>query len=481
MAIEYPFKQLIGGDWVDASNGGTWDLVNPGTEEIVCKVPFGNAEDCRNAIEAAERAFSAWSSTTPYDRAAVLARAANLIRERVEDIWQWNSAESGKTVADAKGDLLAGAALFEWFAEEGKRAYGRTIPSRRAGKRLTVLHQPVGVVGVITAWNFPAYNPCRSIGAALAAGCTVVARPSEYTPLTLMIVARILQEAGLPPGVLNVISGEPGPMGQEMLDNPACRKIAFTGSVRVGKLLMDGASRTVTRLSLELGGNAPVLVFPDADWDLVAKNAVAAKYRNVGQVCISPQRFFIHEKARDRFLETVVPQVEKLKVGVGARPETEVGPLINATQRDRVEAIVAQSAKEGVSVDAGGSRPDGIDRGYFYRPTVLSNVTADSSAFTSEIFGPVMPVISFGDMEEAVALANRTPYGLAAYVFTQNLKTAIHTSEKLEFGLIAVNDWGASHVEGPFPGWKQSGIGAESGMEGLYEYLETKLVGIGGL
>ncbi len=481
MTSEYPFKQFIGGQWVDASNGNTWDLINPGTEDVICKVPFGNGDDCRAAIEAAEHALPAWSSATPYDRATILAKAANLIRDRMEEIWSWNSAESGKTIGDAKGDLMAGAALLDWFAEEGKRAYGRTIPSRRPGKRLTVLRQPLGVVGVITAWNFPAYNPCRSIAAALAAGCTVVARPSEYTPLTLMIIAKLLEEAGLPPGVLNIISGEPDPMGQEMLNNPACRKIAFTGSVRVGKHLMDGASRTVTRLSLELGGNAPVVIFPDADWDLIAQNAVAAKYRNVGQVCVSPQRFFVHEKARDRFLETVVPQVEKLKVGVGMNPETEVGPLINSKQRLHVESIVDKSEPEGVKVETGGSRPAGLDKGYFYKPTVLSNVTESSSAFNSEIFGPVLPVVSFSETDEVIELANRTPYGLAAYVFTQNLKAAIHASEKLEFGLVAVNDWGVSHVEGPFPGWKQSGIGAESGMEGLYEYLETKLVGIGGL
>jgi len=479
--MEFKLKQLVDGQWVDASNGGTWDVINPGTEEVVATVPFGDATDCRAAIEAAQRAFPKWSAMTAFDRGAILLKAANIVRERIEALWPIDSAESGKTVLDAKGDVLAGAALLEWYSEEGKRAHGRTIPCRKPGKRLTVLKQPIGVVGVITAWNFPAYNPCRAIGAALAAGCTVVARPSEYTPMTLMAIAQIMQEAGLPPGVLNVVNGEPEAMGREMLDNPACRKIAFTGSVRVGKLLMDGASRTVTRLSLELGGNAPVIVFPDADWNLVEGQAVAAKFRNVGQVCVSPQRFLVHAKARDRFLESVVPRVERLRVGVGSDPKTEVGPLINARQRDRVADLVNASAAEGARVAAGGKRPDGVSKGFFYNPTVLADVTPDSTAFKEEIFGPVMPVTAFEDLDEVIELANRTPYGLAAYVFTNDLRTATLASERLEFGMIAVNDWQISHSEGPFPGWKQSGIGVESGMEGLHEYLETKLVGIGGL
>ncbi len=479
--MTFKFKQYIGGEWVDASNGKTWDVINPGTEEVVETVPFGNGDDCKAAIDAASKAFPEWSHKTAYERAEVLMKTSNLIKERLDEMFPYNIAESGKPIADAKGDLIAAALLFEWFAEEGKRAYGRTIPSRKPGKRLMVLKQPLGVVGTITAWNFPAYNTSRAWAAALAAGCTVVARPSEYTPLSAMMLVNLMEEAGMPAGVMNLVNGEPGPMGQEMLNHKECRKVHFTGSTRVGRLLMDGASKTMTRLSLECGGNAPVLIFPDADMKLVTENLAMAKCRNVGQVCISPQRFLLHEKVRDQFLETVVPQMQNLKVGLGSDPETQVGPLINAIQRDRVEELVKTSAGQGGKVETGGSRPKDLQKGYFYEPTVVSGVKPDNSLYREEIFGPVMPVTDFADVDEVLSYANDTEYGLAAYVFTKDMKTAIRAYEGLEFGMIAVNDWSISTIEGPFPGWKQSGIGAECGQEGLEEYLEPKLVGIGGL
>ncbi|HVD76485.1 MAG TPA: aldehyde dehydrogenase family protein, partial [Vicinamibacteria bacterium] len=284
--MAYTYKQYIDGEWVDASNGATWDVINPATEEVIRTVPYGNGEDAKRAIQAAARAFPAWRASTAYERAAILKRAADIMRARLDELARTSVQECGKPSAQAKAEWAVVADLFEWFAEEGKRAYGRTIPSRAGTKRLTVLKQPMGVAGVITAWNFPAYNPGRAWAAAMAAGCTVVGRASEYTPLTAMELASIVAEAGVPRGVLNLVNGEPEPMGQAMLDDPACRKISFTGSVRVGKLLMDGASRTVTRLGLELGGNAPVLIFPDVDLEEVAKGSVATKYRNDGQVCI---------------------------------------------------------------------------------------------------------------------------------------------------------------------------------------------------
>ena len=335
------YQQLIDGEWSGAANGGSWEVINPGTEEVVRTVPFGGRADCRAAIEAAARAFPAWAAKTPYERAAVLMRAAALMRERVDALGHTTVLESGKPLAQGKGEWLVAADLFEWFAEEGKRAYGRTIPSRVASKRMTVLRQPLGVVGVITAWNFPAYNPARAWAAALAAGCTIVARPSEFTPLTAMDLAALLVEAGIPKGVVNLVNGDPDAMGQEMLDHPAVRKISFTGSVRVGKILMDGASRTVTRLSLELGGNAPVLILPDADVGALAASAVSAKFRNNGQVCVAPQRFLVHAALADEFAEVAAMKAAQLRVGVGLDKATQVGPLINAKQRDRVEALVA--------------------------------------------------------------------------------------------------------------------------------------------
>lgn len=473
-----PYQQYIDGHWCDASTGATWNVVDPATEEVVCAVPWGGAVDCRRAIDAAAAAFREWSRRTAYERSAILLKAAYLIRERVEQLHPTNTRESGKTIEDARGDWMAAAALFEWFAEEGKRAYGRTIPARKAGKRQIVLRQPIGVVGVITAWNFPAYNPARAWAAALAAGCTVVARPSEYTPLTAMQMTEILIEAGLPTGVLNLVCGDPEAMAEEMLADNELRKISFTGSVGVGKKLMAGAAKHVKRLSLELGGNAPVLVFPDADLDALAASSVMAKFRCTGQVCVSPQRFLVHEAARDEFLKQLVPRIQNLRVGPGAEASSQVGPLINAKQRDRVEALVADSITDGARVRTGGKRPASLSRGYFFEPTVLDDVAPGAAPFREEIFGPVLPVTTFDDVDKAIALANRTEYGLAAYVWTNNLGTAMRCAEQLEFGMVGINEWTPQSIEAPFGGWKQSGIGSECGAEGLDEYLETKLVGI---
>lgn len=476
-----PRKQLIGGAWVGAHNGGVWDVIDPSNEEVICPVPFGDGDDCRAAIEAAARAFPAWAARTPYDRGAILQRAAGLMRERSAELARVTVRESGKPMAEATGEWRVAADLFDWFAEEGKRAYGRTIPARVASKRMTVLKQPMGVVGVITAWNFPAYNPARAIAAALAAGCAVVARPSEYTPLTAMMMAAILVEAGIPAGAMNLVNGEPEGMGQAMLDHPSCRKISFTGSVRVGRILMDGASRTFTRLSLELGGNAPVIILPDVDIDAVARSAAAARYRNAGQVCVSPQRFLVHRSAHDAFAEKVVPHVRALKVGPGSDPDTRVGPLINERQRSRVEGLVASARSDGASVLTGGGRPASFAKGYYFEPTVIADVRPEMAVYHEEIFGPVLPVSSFDDLDDALAQANSTPYGLAAYVWTNNLRSAVRAYEGLDFGIVGVNEWSAHATEAPFGGRKHSGLGHESGAEGLDEYLEKKLVSLGGI
>ncbi len=475
------YRQLIGGEWCDASNGGTRAVIDPATEEVVREVPYGGAADCRAAIEAAQRAFSPWAEATPYEHGAILKRTADLIRARVDQLARTTVMESGKPLAQAHSEWLVGADLFEWFAEEGKRAYGRTIPSRIGTRRLTVLKHPIGVVGIITAWNFPVYNVARAAAAALAAGCTVVVRPSEYTPLTAMTLMHILLEAGLPGGVVNLVVGEADSIGQEMLRHPACAKIHLTGSLAVGKRLMDGASKTLTRLSLELGGNAPVLVFPDVNLEQLAAGAIAAKFRNGGQVCIAPQRFLVARQIADQFVECVATLVGALRVGSGLEPETKVGPLINATQRDRVEGLVESARTAGATVRVGGARPADRPRGYFYEPTVVTDVRPSMPIYEEEIFGPVMPIASFDDVDEAVALANSTRYGLAAYVWTNDLRTAIRASERLEFGMIGVNEWTPQAVEAPFVGWKESGLGREAGAEGLDEYMETKLVAFGGL
>jgi acyl-CoA reductase-like NAD-dependent aldehyde dehydrogenase len=389
--------------------------------------------------------------------------------------------ECGKPIQQSQAEWGIASDLFDWFAEEGKRAYGRWVPSRNPAKRQLVIRQPIGVVGLITAWNFPAYNVARSAAAALAAGCTLVIRPSEYTPLTAMEMVNILLEAGVGDGVVNLVNGDPESMGQEMLRNPRCAKIHFTGSQRVGKLLMDGASKTVKRLSLELGGNAPVLIFPDVDPEPAAAGAVAAKFRNAGQVCISPQRFLVHQQIAEEFTERVTSHVAKLHVGDGLASDSIVGPLITARQRERVEEMIQESRTAGAQIAYGGKRPASLPRGYFLEPTVVTDVHAHMPLFHAEVFGPVLPIATFSDTEEAIELANRTRYGLSAYVWTRDLRTAIRTAEHLEFGMVGVNEWGPQSTEVPFTGWKESGIGSEAGSEGLQEYLETKLIAFGGL
>ena len=478
---EFVFKQLINGEWRAALGSGTWPLVNPATEAVLMDVPFGGADDASAAVDAAAAAFPAWSKLTPYQRAEVLLKAATWVLERADKLAVITTEECGKPYAESLAEWRSAANYFIWFAEEGKRAYGRTIPARLPGRRITVTHQPLGVVGTITAWNFPIYNVVRSWAAALAAGCTVVGRPSEYTPRSAMLLAQALHESGAPPGVINLINGDPAAMAQVMLDDPRLRKISFTGSTRVGKLLMDGASKTVTRLALELGGNAPFIVFPDVNVEQAAKNAVTWKYRNCGQVCVAPQRFLVHSQVVEEFIDRVAPLSRGLRLGNGLQPGVEVGPLINAVQRDRVAALVAEAAAQGAETLTGGSRPAELERGYFYAPTVMTNIAREMRLYREEIFGPVLPVIPFSDIEEVLGMANETEYGLTAFVLTNDLNTAVKMSEDLQFGMVCINDWLPATPEAPFGGMKQSGLGRECGQEGLEDYLETKTTYIGGV
>lgn len=472
------FQQYIGGEWRDAANGGTWDLIDPATERSLGHLPYGDGDDAAAAIDAAADAFPAWADVNPYQRASVLVRAASIAAERRDECARITTEESGKPLAQARGEWTTFDSFLTFMAEEAKRVGGRIVPSSRPGRRTDVTYMPVGVVGVITAWNFPVYNPIRAAAAAMAAGCSVVVRPSEYTPRSAMLMAEILHDAGLPPGVFNVINGQPEPMGQVMLDDPRVRKVQFTGSVRVGKLLMDGASRTMTRLSLELGGNAPVLVFPDSDIEAVAASGIVSKYRNGGQVCVAPQRFFVHTDVVDDFAAAAKNAAEAQVVGHGLDPDTTVGPMINAGQRERVAAIVDNSIASGARLITGGSVPERA--GFFYTPTVMTDVPPGAPALTEEIFGPVMPVISFDDVDAALEAANSVQVGLASYVWTNDLETALRVSEKLEFGLVGVNDWNPQSTEAPFGGMKQSGLGREAGQEGLLEYLEpkTRVIGV---
>jgi acyl-CoA reductase-like NAD-dependent aldehyde dehydrogenase len=474
-------KQYINGAWVNAVDGHEIPLINPATEEVLTHISFGNEKDAVLAIDAAEAAFKTWSKTTPYYRAEILKKAANYLRENLDKIAHDMVLESGKPLLEARGEWTVAANLFEWYAEEGKRAYGKVIPTNRVDKRSSVILQPMGVIGIITAWNFPAYNPARAWAAALAAGCTVVAKPSENTPLSAYHLMNALISAGLPAGVLNLLIADAAPVGEAMLNDKRVKKISFTGSTRVGKILMDGASRTHTKLSLELGGNAPVVIFDDVDVYEIAKAASIARFRNNGQVCVAPQRFYVHKNIYDQFAEAITKYVSMLKVGSGFEEWVNVGPLITGRQRDSVFDLLEKTKTENAEVLTGGHKPDHLDKGYFIQPAVVGNLDQSSTLARNEIFGPVLPLFSFDDLDDALAKANDTEYGLAAYAFTNNLKSAIKVSEGLEFGIVGINEWAPHGTELPFGGWKSSGQGHESGSEGLYEYMEKKLISIGGI
>lgn len=472
------YQMFIDGSWRDAQNGGTWHVINPATEARIHSVPFGGADDAEQAIQAAHRALPLWSGMTAYERGAILRHIADLITARVDELAPIMTQECGKPLAETRAEWLASAALFDWFAEEGKRAYGRTIPSRHVNKRLVVTHSPVGVVGTITAWNFPAYLLARYWSAALAAGCTIVGRPSELTPLSAMALVNLMVEAGIPKGVVNLINGEPDAMGRALLQHPLVDKVCFTGSQRVGQLLMRGAADQIKRLSLELGGSAPVLIFADVDAEDAAAKAVASKFRNNGQVCVSPARFYVQRPLLEDFIEASKIAVERLKVGNGLEPTVNLGPLVTSAGRNKVESFVNDAITHGATLITGGKRPDHLEKGYFFLPTILTDVTSAMKVSCEEVFGPVMAISAFDTLEEGISLANNTPYGLAGYIMTRDMNTAIRAYEGLRFGIIGVNDMVPATAEAPFGGMKQSGFGREMGQEGLHEYLETKFVSL---
>ena len=471
-------KNYINGDWVDALSHQTKPLINPASEEKIADLPFGNADDYRLAISSAIHSWDSWQSKSPYFRAEILKTTARIIREKIEVIAHDMVLESGKPLAEAKAEIGVAANLFEWFAEEGKRCYGRTIPSFRTNKRMSVIYQPLGVVGAITAWNFPAYNPARCWAAILAAGCTLVARSSEHTPLTAMHIISALHEAGIPQGVANFVHGEAKIAGSLFLEHPKVRKISFTGSTEVGKLLIQGSNITNTRLALEMGGNAPAIICQDMDPMYAAKESVKGKFRNAGQVCIAPQRFFIHQSIFDDFVATATLEINRIQVGYGLDEATQMGPLIHGNHRESVMKFIEKAKEEGAKIHCGGEKLPG--KGFFMSPCLME-ANKNHHFQKAEVFGPVMIVTPFETDEEAIELANDVPFGLAAYVMTENLNKAIYFSEKLDAGIIGVNEWLPQATEAPFGGWKESGIGYESGAEGLLEYMDKKLISIGNL
>jgi succinate-semialdehyde dehydrogenase/glutarate-semialdehyde dehydrogenase len=471
-------KNYIDGRWIDASSGETRPLFNPATGEVIAALPFGNATDYQIAVDAAVRAWEVWQSNSPYFRAEILKNTAWIIRDNLETIARDMVLESGKPLPEAKAETGVAANLFEWFAEEGKRCYGRTIPSFRTNKRMSVIYQPLGVVGAITAWNFPAYNPARCWAAILAAGCTLVARSSEHTPLTAMHLMAALEKAGAPKGVANFVHGSAAAAGSLFLEHPKVKKISFTGSTEVGKLLMNGAALTNTRLALEMGGNAPAIICRDVDPVYAAKESVKGKFRNAGQVCIAPQRFYIHRSIFPDFVQAAVKEIKGIRVGNGLEEQTQMGPLIHERHREGVLAFIEAAKSEGAKIHCGGEKLPGP--GFFMSPCLVE-AHKNHRFQKAEVFGPVMMVTPFDSDEEALALANDVPFGLAAYVMTENLINTIYFSEKLEAGIIGVNEWLPQATEAPFGGWKESGLGHEGGSEGLLEYMDKKLISIGNL
>lgn len=471
----------INGEWVSAESGETVQIVNPATGEVVGTVAFGDDRDANKAIEAAHQAFAGWSRLTARERSKYLYNLSELVRKSRDELAGIISAEMGKPLGEAKGEVLGAADNFVWYAEEAKRVYGETIPSSLANKRIMVLKQPVGAVGAITPWNFPVNMVARKIAPALAAGCTVVLKPAESTPLSAIRLFELIEEAGFPKGVVNLVIGKPEAIGQEFIDNPKLSKIAFTGSTRVGKLLMEGAAKQVKRVSMELGGHAPFIVFPDADLDAAVKGLFESKFRNSGQMCICTNRLYVHEEVADAFTEKLVERLKQTKVGDGREKGTEIGPLVNERALNKVLEHIEDARSKGGQVVYGGKRlTEGeYAKGFYCEPTVIADVTDEMKISYEETFGPVVPMVRFTDEAEVLKLANNTRYGLAAYVYTRDNQRCFRMAEELEYGIVGINDGSPTQTQAPFGGFKESGIGREGGHFGMDEYLETKFVSIG--
>lgn len=473
-------RAYIDGHWCDAASGRTFEVTNPASGAVITQVPDMNAEDTRRAIDAAKAAQPAWAALTAKERSNKLYAWFAAITAHTDELARIMTCEQGKPLAEAKGEVAYGASFIQWFAEEGKRAYGRTIPGFSGDRRLATIKQPVGVVAAITPWNFPIAMITRKAGPALAAGCTIVIKPAAETPLCALALAALAEEAGIPAGVINIItSHQAAAVGDELCQNPVVRKLSFTGSTRIGKLLMRQCADTMKRVSLELGGNAPFIVFDDADLDAAVAGALASKYRNAGQTCVCANRILVQSSVYDAFAEKLTAAVKTFKVGDGMSEGTQIGPLINPAAASKVAELVNQARDAGARVLLGGkAHPAGP---LFYQPTILGEVKGDNPILQEEIFGPVAPLVRFDSEEQAIALANDTPYGLAAYFYGRDIARVWRVAERLEYGMVGINEGIISTELAPFGGIKESGLGREGAAEGLEEYLETKYLCFGAI
>lgn len=473
-------KAYINGAWVDADDGSTFDVSNPADGSILTTVPDQGVAETRRAIEAANAAWPEWRNKTAKERAAILRRWFDLIVENKDDLAILMTAEQGKPLAESAGEVLYGASFIEWFAEEGKRVYGDVIPTHMNDRRIIVIKQSVGVVGCITPWNFPNAMITRKAGPALAAGCTIVIKPASETPLSALALAVLAEQAGIPAGVFNIITTTHSrETGLELTESPLVRKFSFTGSTAVGKLLIRQCASTVKKVSMELGGNAPFIVFDDADIDAAVHGAIISKYRNAGQTCVCANRFYVQDAVYDEFVEKFTIAVQALKVGRGEEPGVNIGPLISESAVEKVEALLADSLQKGADLVEGGHRHE--LGGQFYQPTVVKNVTAEMEFAREEIFGPIAPVFRFKDEQEVIDLANATEFGLASYFYARDIGRVWRVSEGLEYGMVCINDGILSTEIAPFGGVKESGTGREGSKYGIDEFIEIKYITMAGL
>ena len=477
MTTSYPdTRLLIAGEWVDAASGKTLDVINPATGKAIGKVAHAGIADLDRALAAAQQGFEAWRRIPAHERAATMRRAAALVRERAGEIAPLLTQEQGKPLAEARGETLAAADIIEWFADEGRRVYGRIVPSRNLAAQQLVLKEPVGPVAAFTPWNFPINQVVRKLGAALAAGCSFLVKAPEETPASPAALLQAFVDAGVPAGTVGLVFGDPAEISGYLIPHPVIRKVTFTGSTPVGKQLAALAGAHMKRVTMELGGHAPVIVAEDADVALAVKAAGAAKFRNAGQVCISPTRFLVHHSVREAFTQALVKHAQGLKLGDGLAEGTTLGPLANVRRLGAMAKVVEDALKHGATLATGGERVGGS--GNFYAPTVLADVSLDSDVFNNEPFGPVAAVRGFDTLEEAIAESNRLPYGLAGYAFTRSIKNAHLLAQRMEVGMLWINQPAAPTPEMPFGGVKDSGYGSEGGPEAVEAYLNTKAVSI---
>ena len=468
------FGQFIDGKWQQSQNNETYDVINPATEEVIGKASKAGEEDVNKALKSAEKGLEVWRNTPPWERSKIIRKIADLMREKKETLGKWLTLEVGKPLSEGIGEVGGAADIFEWNSEETKRIYGQIVESRFENTRMYVKYEPVGVVAGLIPWNFPIVLASRKISTALAAGCSVICKPDVITPGSVMELMNIINEAGVPPGVVNLLSGDPAKISEQLISSDIVKKVSITGSTRVGKLILKQAAEKVQRVTMELSGHSPFIVFDDVDLNKVTDMALTAKFRNNGQVCISPARFYIHESKKDDFAKKLVDKVTKLKIGNGMDKDTILGPLTTEKRLNEIEALVEKTKKEGGKVLCGGKRPAGFNKGYFYEPTVFDEVKDNFTIIKEEPFGPIVPILTFKDTDEVVKRANDNDLGLASYIYTNSMEKAHKVSEKMESGTCAVNTPAIAFAEVPFGGIKQTGYGREGGSMAIKDYLNIK-------